>query len=366
MKNINEVFKPYIQSSKGYKGGKAISEVVTKADKIYKLSSNENLLGSSPKAMKAIQDSVHDMNIYPDGMPHRLQAALSEFYDGELAPEQFIIGNGGSEIIDLLIRSLMTEDTEAIVSNPCFSPYLMFSTWTGGSIIDVPLQLPDYSLDVDGILAKVSDKTRIIFCTSPNNPTGTHIAKADFERLLEGVPDHVLVVYDEVYFHFADAPDYVRAVDYVKKGHNIIAINSFSKTYGLAALRLGYAYSTPEITQYILKLGRPFYINSININAGIAALRDTEFVEQTATHVIAERKKLYAAFEKMGIHYWPSQANFVMWNSPTDRDEIIEALIYRGIMTRSAFGTESGIRVTVGTTEANDAFIAALQEILSA
>ena len=362
MSMITNVFKSYILSSGGYSGGKSTKEVSATSSKIYKLSSNENLLGGSPKAIKAMNESIIDVNFYPDGIPYRLKNALAKHYNEELSPDQFIIGNGGSEIIDMIARAFLDESTECIVSTPYFTPYKMFVQWVGGHVIDVPLVLPNYSLDVEGILAAINPNTRVIFLTSPNNPTGTYIPKKQLEILLERIPDYVLVVYDEVYRHFADSEDYTTAVEYVKKGHNIIAINSFSKTYGLASLRLGYAYTTLEISQYIHKLCRPFYINSININAGIAALEDVEFVHKTVQHVLIERKRICSIFKDLDIRFWPSQANFVMIQSPPHISNMVDYMISKGVMVRSAFGTPDCVRITIGTSEANDKMLNALAQ----
>lgn len=364
MSEIPSIYKPWISQSAGYSGGKSINEINTTADKIYKLSSNENLLGSSPKALAAIKASIQDLNIYPDGKPLRLQKALSQFYKNQLTPDQFIIGNGGSEIIDILIRGFADSHTECIVSNPCFSPYVMFSEWSAAKVVDVPLLSPDYRLDVGGILSAINERTRIIFLTSPNNPTGTYIRSSEMDQLLASIPDHIVVVYDEVYYHFADAPDYFTAVDYVSKGHNVIAINSFSKTYGLAALRLGYAYSTPAIARYLDKLCRPFYVNSININAGIAALEDVSFVSDTVAHVQSERTRIYEALEHLRIRYWRSQANFIMIQSPDSSIDLMDHMTNMGIMLRPAFGTTDCVRITIGSQEANDAMLDALSQFM--
>jgi len=144
-------------------------------------------------------------------------------------------------------------------------PYIMFSKKQGGKVIDIPLLAPDYALNVDEMLAAVTDKTRLIFLTSPNNPTGSYIPKADLDRLIYGLPDHVVVVYDEVYFQYADAPDFTTALPYIKEGKNVIGLNSFSKAYGLAGMRIGYAYSTPRIIKYISQLYKPFLLNTLKL-----------------------------------------------------------------------------------------------------
>ena len=186
----------------------------------------------------------------------------------------------------------------------------MFADWQGARGVTVPLLSPNFDLDVAGILTGITDRTRLIFLTSPNNPTGTYIPKASLEALLAGLPDHVVVVLDEVYFHFADAADYTTALPYVQQGYPIIAVNSFSKTYGLAALRLGYGYASPQIASYIGQLIRPFFINALSMHAGLAALEDQEFVSQTVGLVQKERKRLYDGFETLPLSYWKSQRKF--------------------------------------------------------
>lgn len=365
MSNISEIFKPYILNSGGYAGGRSAKDISAKTSKVYKLSSNENLMGTSSKVLKVLHDSLHELNIYPDGTPQSLRDALSAFYNNQLSSDQFIIGNGGSEIIDLLIRGFMDEDSECIVSNPCFMPYIMFSQWSGAKIIDVPLLEPDYSLNLEGILSSINTKTRIIFLTSPNNPSGTYIPRSLMDSLIDQVPNDILIVYDEVYYHFADAIDFTTALPYVLKGKNVVGLNSFSKTYGMAGLRLGYAYTTKEIANYISKLCKPFYINSLNIAAGIAALEDQQFVKQSVSIVLKEKQDIYKACDELNITYWPTQANFILMKAPNSESEMVKHLEEQGIMVRSGsgFGAPGCIRVTIGDHEANQAFIHALRNM---
>ncbi|HFA47568.1 MAG TPA: histidinol-phosphate transaminase [Bacteroidetes bacterium] len=370
MKNKNktiEIFKPYLLGNAGYKGGKTLDEIKVKAKKIYKLSSNENLLGSSPKAKKALRKSVRDLNQYPDRTTVRLQNALSGFYKNELLPENFIAGNAGSEVIEHIIRAFLGEGLECIVSNPCFMPYVMFSEWQGAKIVDVPLLKPDYKLDIKGILNAVNDRTRLVFITSPNNPTGTYISKKEMDELVGKMPAHVVIVMDEVYYHFADADDYTTALPYVKAGKKIIAVNSFSKTYGLAALRTGYGYSTPELAGYVRQLSKPFLINKLTMNASIAALEDVGFVEKTVNLVQGERQRLYPKLDRIGIKYWKSQANFILFEPEMGEKEFEEKMLENGVMVRPVgnFGAPGCVRVTIGTKAANNAFVKALRKVLS-
>ena len=368
MKNQKEIsiFKKYLQVAEPYVGGKTMDEIKSKKDKIYKLSSNENPLGVSPKALKAVQKHSHDFHIYPDRTDKRLREALADFYKDELTENQFIGTPSGSEIIDLIIRAFVKEGTEVIVSNPCFKPYTMFATWIGGKIVDVPLLEPDFSLDIKGILKAINANTRLLFLTSPNNPTGTYIPKKDLDKLLKKLPKHVVVVMDEVYYHFADAEDYTTALPYVKKGHQIIGVNSFSKTYGLASLRIGYCYTTPELAGYIRQLCKPFLINKLSLEAGIAALKDKKFVQKTVDLVQKERQYLYKKLDKIGIPYWKAQGNFILLQPSIPTTDFEDFMLQEGgVMVRPVgnFGAPGCVRVTIGTRQANKAFVKALQKL---
>ena len=192
----SSILKPYLLKTPEYKGGKGVEEIQSKADKIYKLSSNENPIGSSPKAMTAVQQTSNNLHIYPDRTGERLQEALAVFYNHELPSDAFVPTNSGSETIEFIARGFMKEGLECIVSNPSFMPYTMFSGWNGAKVIDIPLLSPNYEIDVEGILNAVNENTRLIFITSPNNPTGTYIPKAKIDYLMDNIPPHVIVVLD--------------------------------------------------------------------------------------------------------------------------------------------------------------------------
>ena len=275
-----EIFKPYLKPSNLYVGGKSRKDLATNGRKIYKLSSNENPIGASPKALQAIRNHINGLHEYPDNTSRRLHEALEIFYHQEIDANQFITGNSGSEVLEMIIRAFLDVDLEYITSSPMFSPYRMFSDKMGAKEVAIPLLAPNFELDVEGILNAITDKTRLIFLTSPNNPTGTYISKATLDKLIYSLPDHVITVLDEVYYLFTDAEDYTTAQEYVAEGKNVIGLNSFSKSFGLAGLRMGYAYSTPELAEYIQRLYRPFLHNTLSLEACIAALSDHKFLEE--------------------------------------------------------------------------------------
>lgn len=362
-KDIQSIFKPHLMPKEAYKGGKNIPP---SDKKIYKLSSNENPLGPSPKAVKAMKAAIGKIDLYPDQTDMRLREALVQDFDGQLTANQFICGNSGSEVIDMILRAFINEGDEVIYSNPCFLPYSVFSRWYGAKQIDVPLLQPNYNLDVEGILNAISERTKIIFLTSPNNPTGTYIPKPVLDDFLNRIPKNIVVVLDEVYRHFADADDYVTALPYVLEGHNVIGLNSFSKTYGLAGQRIGYGYTTETIANYIRLIQKPFLLPLTSIEAAIGALNDTDFIAETVKTVMEGRAYLSKAFDEMGIHYWPSQANFFIIDPPLPEMEFTDKMMEEGIMVRpvSQFGAPGKVRITVGNQEANETLVKALRRLM--
>lgn len=365
-KSTNPIFKSYLKPSNLYVGGKSRNEINSGEKKVYKLSSNENLIGTSPKALQAIRDHIDNLNEYPERTDKKLQIALSNYYNQALKIGQFITSNSGSEVLDLIIRAFLGEGLEYITTNPMFKPYQMFSDKVDAKQVDIPLLAPDYSLNVEGVLSAINENTRLIFLTSPNNPTGTYLPKAILDDFVNQLPEHVVLILDEVYHHFVEAGDYTTALPYILAGKKVIGVNSFSKTYGLAGMRVGYAYTTPELAEYIQRLYKPFQINTLALEAAIAALSDTDFLAKTTALVKKERPFLYQHFDRLKIKYWKSQANFVLFKPKMNAKQLVELLQQEGIMVRpvAGFGAPGCIRVTVGTEEANRAFIQALEKIL--
>ena len=361
--SIERIFKPYIVQSGGYKGGKSL-DTLSQDQKIYKLSSNENVLGSAI-AHDSLSD--HRLNIYPNPTPDHLYQALERFYNFELKANQFVAGNGGSDILQMLVMAFLDPTTNCIISNPCFGPYKMFSQWMGAEVRDVPLKAPNFALDIKGILSAINEQSRLLFLTSPNNPTGTYISKEELDRLIPRVPDHVVIVYDEVYYQYADQEDYTIGLPYVQSGANLIAINSYSKAYGMAGLRIGYAYSSEVIVSYLRRVLRPFLINTVSLSSAISALDNTTFIKSTKSVVADQRAYLQDQLDKMGIKHWKSQGNFVLIKTDYDEQTITEKMLDHQIMVRPAgnFGAPGCIRVTIGDQEATEATITALATILN-
>jgi len=368
--SLDDVLKKSLLPKSDYKAGKSKAEVAakTKAKKLYKLSSNENLLGSSSLALQAIKDSIPRLNEYCDRSDNKLRNALAEFYkDKGIAASQFITDNSAVSLINLIETCFLREGDEIIITNPSFKPYAVFAGKLGARVIDVPLVGDDYVPDVNEIEAAITERTRLIFLTSPNNPTGTYIPKKYMDQIVDIIPDYVVLVYDEVYFQFVDAEDYVRAYHYLDSGKHIIGVNSFSKAYGLAGLRAGYAYSSEKIARYVSQGRTPFMINTLTMEASIAALKDDDFIQKTVAHIHKEKAFLYTELDELGVKYWKSQANFITIKPDMNDMEFEAAMLEEGVMVRPVanFGAPDCIRVTIGDREANQAYLSALKKVLN-
>ena len=359
-------FKDYILEDSTYKGGgKKI--VMPDGVEVHKLSSNENPLGYSPKVKQALENTLDDLSLYPDNTDIRLREALVKDFDGVLVADNFISANSGSEIIDMISKAFLSENDEVIVSQPCFLPYTAFTRWMGAKAINVPMT-DDYDYNLQGILDTISEKTKLIFLASPNNPSGNYIPLNELRDFIEKLPAHVILVLDEVYRHFSEADDYTSAVPFVLEGKNVIGINSFSKTYGLAGLRVGYCYAPLAISNYMRKICKPFLLSSLALEGAIAALKDVDFVNKTVALVKEERKFVLNGLNALQIKYWPTQGNFVLIDPPVPDTEFVSFLEQRGIMVRPVgnFGAPGKVRISFGTRKANKALLASLEVLMKA
>jgi len=366
---LDDILKPSLLPKSDYKAGKSKSEVAqgTRAEKIYKLSSNENILGSSPRALQAIRDNIDILNEYCDRSDGKLRKALSEFYNEQnLSPDQFITDNSAVSLINMIEQAFLVPGDEVIITNPAFKPYAVFARKLGARVVDVPLEGDAFLPDVKAIGNAINDRTRLLFLTSPNNPTGSYIPKGIMDSIVELLPDHVVLVYDEVYYQFVDTEDYVRAYNYLDSGKNIIGVNSLSKAYGLAGLRSGYAYSSSRIARYVSQLRTPFMINTLTLEGSIAALQDDEFIKKTASTILEEKYFLYEQLDRLGVKYWPTQANFITIKPEMNDVEFEGRMLEEGVMVRPVanFGAPGCIRVTIGDREANKAYLEALEKVL--
>jgi len=354
-----------VETLEPYRPGKPISEVKRELGltDVIKLASNENPLGCSPKAVEALIKWTNEVSLYPDGNCTELRNALAEKF--KLDPGQFLFGAGSDQILEIIAQTYINPGDSTITGWPSFSRYEAVTRIMDGNIIRVPLTR-DYRFDLDGILNSITDTTRIIWVCNPNNPTGTIITAEEQKAFLKKVPRHVLVVLDEAYYEYARGGDYPESTALLDEYDNIIILRTFSKAYGLAGLRIGYAISNKEIIEFLNRVRGPFNVNAAAQAAALAALGDQEFVQRSVQNNEEGKRYLYQAFEEMGLEYIPTHTNFIMVNVEKNSVEVFKALLQKGVIVRSGdiFDMDNWLRVTIGTPEQNRRFIEALKEVL--
>ncbi len=367
MDKMDKLFRKEIEDIPVYIPGKPIEEVqrTLGLKRVIKLASNENSLGSSPKAIAAIKRSLKDINRYPDAASFYLKAKIARNIG--LGINRIICGNGSDEIIILAMKAFVDKADEVIIAKPTFLIYQVAAGIIGANIKFVPLT-KDLKYDLKAMKNAITDKTKMVFIANPDNPTGTYVNKKELEGFLEGLPRGILVYLDEAYFEFASSSfkDYPNGIDYLKHP-NLIVTRSFSKVYGLAGLRVGYGIASPRIISYMDKFREPFNVNIVAQVAACAALDDNEFVKKTLKHVEKEKQFLYEAFDKIGLKYVRSATNFIMFDVKRDGSKVFEQLIRKGVIVRDmkAWGFDTFIRVTAGTREENEIFIETLKKVLA-
>jgi histidinol-phosphate aminotransferase len=350
----------HIKSIRPYVPGKPVKELERElgiSDSI-KLASNENPLGPSPAAVKALQDNLSDLNRYPDGSCHYLRNALSEKLG--TGPEDLIFGNGSNEIIELAVRTFMIPGDEAIMAHPSFVVYSTIVQAAKGRNIIVPLK--DYCHDLDAMASEITDKTKIIFIANPNNPTGTINKNTEFDSFMEKVPDGVLTVVDEAYYEYVQSRDYADSMSYFRQDRDILILRTFSKVYGLAGLRIGYGIAKSGINSEMNKVRQPFNINSLAQKAAIAALADSKHIEKTVEINEKGKEYLYKELSGMNINYVPTEANFIYLYFNSDiASDIYNTLLKEGVIVRPMGPAQ--IRATIGLPEENKRLIEALRKL---
>lgn len=349
----------HIKAIQPYVPGKPIEELERELgiSNSIKLASNENPLGPSPEALKAIRDSFSGLNRYPDGAGYYLKNALSEMLS--VNPEELILGNGSNELLDIATRTYMQAGDDAVMASPSFVVYGMAALSVGGRSIQVPLK--DYRHDLEAMAYAITPKTKIVFIANPNNPTGTINTNDEFDTLMEKITDDILVVVDEAYYEYVSAPDYADSMKHFRAGKNILILRTFSKIYGLAGLRIGYGIARKEILTDLNRLREPFNTNSLAQKAALAALKDKAHVTSSRKTNDEGREYLYRQLSSLGISYAPTEANFI-YILIKDSISVNNSLMKKGIIVRP-MGPKA-IRITIGLPEENKRFIEALTAVI--
>ncbi len=356
----------YVSEIKPYVPGKPIEELERELGitNSVKLASNENPIGPSVKAMKALlegimtPDTSSGINRYPDGNGYYLKKAISEKLS--VREDEIILGNGSNELIDIAVRTFIQPGDEVVMGNPSFVVYFSSVHAQGAKAVQIPLK--NYTHDLDAMADAITPRTKMIFIANPNNPTGTINKKDELHRLMESISDDILIVADEAYIEYVTDPEYAESMKYFKDGRNVLILRTFSKIYGLAGLRIGYGIAPEYIVIEMNKLRPPFNTSTLAQKAALAAIQDDEHVH--ASRAVNENGKqyLYEELDKMGLKYIPSQANFIYIILEQNSSEIYENLLSEGVIIRPVGQKE--IRVTIGLPEQNRRFIESLSKFI--
>lgn len=327
-----------------------------------KIASNENPLGPSKLALKAVKEAINNVHRYPDGDCYYVKEKLSSLLD--VKADNLIIGNGSNEVIELIARTYLSKNDEAIYGEYAFIVYPIVTQAIGAKHIVSPM--PDLVHDLKDIASRITGKTKIIFLANPNNPTGTIFSRVDFEWFLSVVPEDVLIIADEAYFEYVNDREYPNTLEYHNANPNLITVRTFSKIYGLAGLRIGYAVASEMITSYINRVREPFNVNSLAQIAAIAALSDKEHVISTIETNSIGMDFLERNFNDLDVNFIKSYTNFILIDLQKDPIPVYNELLKEGVIVRpvGGYGLETHLRVTVGTEDENKRFIAALKRVM--
>lgn len=346
-----------------YKPGKNIEEVKKELGlkKVIKLASNENPFGTSVKVRQAIEKEVGQLAVYPDGYAGLLRQRLAESLG--ISHHRIIFGNGSDEVLQLICRAFLSPGLNTVMARPTFPQYKHNSVVEGAEVIEVPLR-EDGRHDIERMIAATDENTAVLWLCAVNNPTGEYIREHELREVLEKVPEDTLVVVDEAYYEYVRANDYPKTIELLDQYPNLFVTRTFSKAYGLAALRVGYGIGNEETIKELERVREPFNTSRLAQAAAIAALSDQDFIESSVRATREGLEKYYDFCQTHELRYYPSQGNFILIDFATSGDQIFEHLLKHGLIVRSgtALGTPTAVRITIGTKEQNEAVLNALEE----
>ena len=353
-----------------YQPGKPVEELERELGirEAFKLASNENPLGCSPRAREAIARASEHVELYPDANAYYLKRRLAQKLG--IGENQITIGNGSNDVLDIVARTFLDRDGEAVFSRHAFMVYGMVSLACGATSRVAPALPADhaqaYGHDLDAMAALINARTRVVFVANPNNPTGTWLERKALESFVASIPERVAVVIDEAYFEYVEETGYPNALEWLARYPNLIVTRTFSKIYGLAALRVGYAVSSPELCNLFNRVRQPFNGNAIGLAAALAALDDDEFVTASRETNSAGLRRMREEFSARGIEFLPSVGNFLTVRFGPDTMRIYQALLERGVIVRPIANYElpEFLRISVGTQAQLDRLFTVLGEIL--
>ncbi|HSC83098.1 MAG TPA: histidinol-phosphate transaminase [Pseudomonas sp.] len=358
---------PGVQKLSPYVPGKPVDELARELNLdpagIVKLASNENPLGPSPKALEAIRAELAELTRYPDGNGFELKTRLAARCGVSVA--QVTLGNGSNDILDLVARAWLAPGLNAVFSQYAFAVYPIATQAVGAQGKVVPAR--DHGHDLEAMLAAIDGNTRVVFIANPNNPTGTWFGPDALEHFLARVPENVLVVLDEAYIEYAEGDELPDGLDYLARYPNLLVSRTFSKAYGLASLRVGYALSSPQVADVLNRVRAPFNVNSLALSAACAALEDADYLAESRRVNDAGMAQLEAGFVALGLSWIASKGNFIAVDFARDAAPINQALLQAGVIVRpvAGYGMPTFLRVSIGTQAENARFLDALEQVLA-
>lgn len=361
---IDSLANEGVRTLSPYQPGKPVEELERELGLtgIVKLASNESPLGPGPRARAAALAALDELARYPDGAGTRLKNALSRRLGVEASC--ITLGNGSNDVLDLVAHVFVSREHEVVFSEHAFAVYPIVTRAIGARAAVTPAR--DFGHSLEAMRKAITPATRLVFIANPNNPTGTWNTRAELEAFVDAVPEHVIVVIDQAYEEYVDEPDYPDCIPWIARHDNLVVTRTFSKAYGLAALRVGYAVSSPAVADLMNRVRQPFNVNSIALEAAEAALEDEAHLEKSREVNRAGMAELTRAFDSMGLAYIPSVANFVTFELPVAGEKVFHALLREGVIVRplDAYGLPRHLRVTVGLESENRRFLAALTRVL--
>lgn len=362
-----------VQALHPYQPGKPIEELERELgiSNILKLASNENPLGASPQAQAALTAALKTLELYPDGSGYQLKQAIAEKFG--LHSDQITLGNGSNDVLELIARAFLDNQRAAVISEHAFAVYQIVTQAVGAELQIAKANPADhqtmpYGHNLANLAAKITDKTRVVFIANPNNPTGTWLSTTALHSFLQRVPSDVIVVLDEAYTEYVQEAEFPNALTWLEEFPNLIVTRTFSKIYGLAGLRVGYAVSNPVIADLLNRVRQPFNVNSLALAAAQAALADDAFLQRSVDTNAAGLVQWRAACAENGWEYIPTVGNFITVNMQRPAAPLYDALLREGVIVRpiGGYGLPQHLRITIGTTAQNTRCIEALKKVLAA
>ncbi len=353
-----------VRDLRPYLPGKPIEEVERELGipNAIKLASNENPLGPSPLVLAAMRECLDSIALYPDANGFRLKAALSEHL--EVEPEQITLGNGSNDILDIVARVFVAPRDEVVFSQYAFLVYALVTQAVGGRAAVTPAR--DWGHDLAAMAERVSDTSKVVYIANPNNPTGTYNSASQFSEFMQTIPPAVVVVLDEAYTEYVERADYPNGLEFVRRYPNLIVTRTFSKAYGLAGLRIGYAVASKEITDLLNRVRQPFNVGQVAQAAAIAALEDPDHIVRSRKTNRENMQRLQDACDELGLPYIPSVANFLTVEFGTQAQEVQQRLLQQGIIVRPVdnYDLPHHLRVTIGRAAETDQLVEAIKAVV--